>query len=419
MKQSSSKPTRRRFLSIAALSSLPFLGSRDLVAGSEAAKPKASDSRAPEIWIPGQTKPCAIASGNGKLAVEKAFALMTGGTRPVDAAVAGVNIVENNPSDMSVGYGGLPNADGIVELDSCLMDGPTHLAGAVAALRNIKNPSKVALAVMRRTDHVLLVGEGALRFARAHGFREENLLTEKARRAWLRWREKLSATDDWVEMGENDLPIKGKETGREKTGIKEAGNKEAGNKEAGNKEAGNKEAGNKKDGDKRPKDKEEFPWDEEEGERPTGTIHLSAINSDGDMGACTTTSGLAWKIPGRVGDSPLIGCGLYTDNDYGSAGSTGRGEAAILSNGAHTAVEMMRQGKAPQDACLEVIRRIAHYTRIPRLLTADGRPNFGIKFYAINKNGEHGSASMYPSRYVVCTPEGTLRPDCAYLYDKK
>jgi N4-(beta-N-acetylglucosaminyl)-L-asparaginase len=144
----------------------------------------------------------------------------------------------------------------------------------------------------------------------------------------------------------------------------------------------------------------------DDAERPTGTIHLSARNGAGDFGACTTTSGLAYKIPGRVGDSPLIGCGLYVDNDIGSAGSTGRGEAAILSNGSHTIIELLRQGKHPTDACLELLRRIAHYTRIPRLLRPDGRPNFNVRFYAIDKQGRYGSASLYAGPYAVATEDG-------------
>ncbi|HHI79488.1 MAG TPA: asparaginase [Planctomycetes bacterium] len=318
----------------------------------------------------------AVSSRNGLKAVERAYEAMTQGKRPVDAAVHGVAVVEADPRDMSVGYGGLPNADGVVELDSCVMDGPTQLAGAVGALRGIMHPAQVALKVMRRTDHVLLVGEGALRFARMHGFKEENLLTERARKRWLRWREGLSRRDDWVEPGENDLGAPGDpETGK--------------------------------------KGKEEVE------PRPTGTIHLSALDAKGRLGACTTTSGLAFKIPGRVGDSPLIGCGLYVDNDIGSAGSTGRGEAVILSNGSSSVVEQMRQGKSPTDACLEVLKRIAHFTRIPRLLDAKGRPNFQVNFYAVNKKGEFGAAAFYPAKYAVCTEEGARILDQASLYKRR
>ncbi|MFQ5506462.1 MAG: isoaspartyl peptidase/L-asparaginase, partial [Planctomycetota bacterium] len=153
--------------------------------------------------------------------------------------------------------------------------------------------------------------------------------------------------------------------------------------------------------------------------REHGPIHVSALDAKARLGACTTTSGLSWKIPGRVGDSPLIGCGLYTDNDIGSAGSTGRGEAAILSNGSHLVVEHMRRGLAPQAACLEVLRRVVHYTRIRRLRDDRGRPDFQLKFYALNKKGEYGSASMYPSSFVVCTDEGDRRLDAAALYPSR
>ena len=335
--------------------------------GSLAGLPLVKRGKAPG-YIGCRSKVVAISSKNGLKAVERAYQAMTKGTRPVDAAVHGVEVVEADPNDMSVGYGGLPNAEGIVELDSCVMDGPTQLAGAVGALRGIMHPAQVALKVMRRTDHVLLVGEGALRFAKMHGFTEENLLTDRARKRWLRWREGLSRRDDWVEPGENEL------------------------------------------GDSADKQKgKETP-------RPTGTIHLSALDAKGRLGACTTTSGLAFKIPGRVGDSPLIGCGLYVDNDIGSAGSTGRGEAVILTNGSSSVVEQMRQGKSPTDACLEVLKRIVHFTRIPRLLDSKGRPNFQVNFYAVNKKGEFGAAALYPARYAVCTQEGARILDQASLY---
>jgi N4-(beta-N-acetylglucosaminyl)-L-asparaginase len=329
----------------------------------------AAGLRAPELLVrrPG---PIAISSGNGLEAVKLAVAKMTEGVRPVDAAVAGVNLVEDDPKDDSVGLGGLPNADGVVELDACVMDGPTHLAGAVASLRNIKNPSKVALVVMRRTDHVLLVGPGALEFARAHGFVEENLLTERSRREWLRWKERLSKDDDWVEPSENELeaPAPRKENDREP--------------------------------------------------RSPGTIHVSALDAQGRLGACTTTSGLAFKVPGRVGDSPLIGCGLYLDSDVGSAGSTGRGEACILANGASSVVGEMRRGATPTDACLEVLRRVVRFTRIARLRDAQGRPSFNLSLYALNTKGERGAASLYPASFSVATSDGAEKLQTAALYER-
>jgi N4-(beta-N-acetylglucosaminyl)-L-asparaginase len=303
--------------------------------------------------------PIAVSSGNGLQACKKAVERMQAGDRPVEAAVKGVNLVEDDPEDDSVGYGGLPNEEGVVELDSCVMDGPTHLAGAVASLRGIKNPSSVALLVLRRTDHVLLVGEGALRFARAHGFKEENLLTEASRQKWLAWKSRHSKTDDWLEENENDIP---------------------------------------------------------EPKRQTGTINMLCLNANGDLGGCTSTSGLAWKIPGRVGDSPLIGCGLYVDNDVGAAGSTGRGEACILVNGGASVVEQMRQGKHPKDATLEVCKRVVHLTRIKRLRRADGKPDFNVTFYALNKKGEFGACSLYPSSFTLAGPDGPRKLDTGFLF---
>jgi N4-(beta-N-acetylglucosaminyl)-L-asparaginase len=311
--------------------------------------------------------PIAVSSRNGKEAVKIAVQKMRSGWKPVDSAVAGIEIVENDPNDDSVGLGGLPNEDGVVELDACAMDGPSGLGGAVASLRNIKNPAQVALKVMRHTDHVLLVGEGALRFARAHGFPEENLLTEASRKKWLQWKERHSKEDAWLDPEENG------EAGKESL---------------------------------------ELPL------RKTGTIHVGCVNENGDIGGSTSTSGLAWKIPGRVGDSPLLGCGNYVDNDFGVAGSTGRGEAAILTNAASFIVGQMALGKSPTDACLEACKRVVRFTKVKRLLRADGRPNFDIKFYAINKQGEPGGASLYPGKYACCTGDQSELRDLAALFEK-
>ena len=250
-----------------------------------------------------------IASSNGLEAVRKAVELLKKGEDPLDAVVAGVNIVEEDPNDMSVGYGGLPNEEGVVELDSSVMHGPTHNAGAVACLQNIKTPSKVAKLVMERTDHVLLVGEGALKFAKAHGFKEENLLTERARKEWLDWKENLSKKDFWFPPPSEVNP-----------------------------------------------EIESFL-------SHNGTINCLAIDSKGNLAGVTTTSGFAYKIPGRVGDSPIIGAGLYVDNDIGAAGSTGRGEANILNCGSFTVVDFMRQGFSPDEACLGTLKRIAQKSK--------------------------------------------------------
>ena len=343
--------TRRGFLQLSAAASVPAIST--------------ACNAAPFQVLPRRrlVAPTAVGSANSFKTLQTALDLMAKGTPPVDAAVAVINPVEDDPRDSSVGYGGLPNERCVVELDSCVMDGPTGLAGAVASIRNIKNPSKVALKVMRRTDHVLLVAEGALEFARAHGFVEENLLTDNARRRWLRWKEDLSTDDDWVSDSES-------------------------------------------------KSRGKMP-------RPTGTIHVSAMNAKGDLGSCTSTSGLAFKVPGRVGDSPLIGCGLYTDNDFGSAGSTGRGEAVILSNGSSFIVNLLATGTHPKDACLEACKRIARMTRSRRLLTPSGQPDFNVNFYAVDKKGQTGAASIYPSRYAVIGDNGPERRDTAHLFATK
>jgi len=300
----------------------------------------ADPGQKPEVRRAG---PIVVASGNGIPATAKAMELLRGGAGPLDAVIAGVNIVEDDPDDTSVGYGGLPNEDGVVELDASVMFGPTHTAGAVAALRNIKNPSKVARFVMERSDHALLVGEGALRFAKAHGFAEENLLTDKARAIWLKWKETLSDRDNW-------FPPKSEKVVDE---LK--------------------------------------PY-----VASYGTINCIALDASGDLAGVTTTSGLAFKLPGRVGDSPIIGAGLYVDNEVGAAGSTGRGEANILNCGSFSVVEFMRQGLGPEQACLEALKRIVKTTGYqPHLLDADGFPAFGLSFYALNKKGEYGSASIW------------------------
>lgn len=322
--------------------------------------------------LPQQTvKPVVISSANGLKATAKAMEMIRQGADALDAVIAGVNLVEDDPNDNSVGYGGLPNEDGVVELDASVMHGPTGRGGAVASLRNIKNPSKVARLVMERTDHVLIVGEGALRFAKAHGFKEENLLTEESRAAWLRWKENLSTKDDWLPPHDVDS----KDIGE---GIRSA-------------------------------------------IRNYGTINCDAIDLKGNISGCTTTSGLAWKIPGRVGDSPILGAGLYVDNEVGAAGSTGRGEANLLACSSVMIVEFMRQGKSPEQACLMACERIVKQTKMKRLLDDNGRPKFDVNFYALNKKGEFGGASIWSGgRMAVNTGEAESRlVDLAYLYKRE
>jgi N4-(beta-N-acetylglucosaminyl)-L-asparaginase len=310
-----------------------------------------------------------IASANGLKAIEHGMEVLRAGQDALDAVISSVNIVEDDPNDTSVGYGGLPNEDGVVELDAAVMHGPTHRGGAVAALRNIKNPSRVARVVMERSNHVLLVGEGALRFAKAHGFVEENLLTDKAREEWLKWKENLSTKDDW-------LP----------------------------------------------------PHDENTKDigalfqpfiRHHGTIHCSAIDARGNISCTTTTSGLAFKIAGRVGDSPIIGAGLYVDNEVGSAGSTGRGEANLTNCSSAMIVEFMRQGKSPEQACLEACKRIADHNKMRRLKNDAGQPAFGVNFYALNRKGEYAGASIFEgASFAVHDGSKAKLVQMAYLYKR-
>lgn len=327
-----------------------------------------------------QVRPVAVSSGNGQRAVAKAMEVLGAGGAPMEAVVEGVNIVELDAEDTSVGYGGLPNEEGVVQLDSSVMNGPTRGAGAVAALEGIKTPSRVALAVMRYTDHVLLVGEGAQRFAVSMGFQVEDLLTERARRRWLEWRARLSPDDDYLVPEQSGEPVQR---------FPVSGGAEEGMR------------------------------DSFDGVRPWGTINCNVIDRHGSVAGVTTTSGLAFKIPGRVGDSPIVGAGLYVDNDVGACGSTGRGEAVIKTCGSHTVVELMRQGKSPRDAALEALRRVVTWTVEKRLLDEDGRPNFNVNFYAVNKRGEYGGAALWSgSRFAVSVEgEGRLE-DSAYLFER-
>lgn len=356
---------RRSFL----LRSSAVLGASGLVTCETQAS--RAPTRAPAV-IKLPKHPVVVSSANGyPSCTEKAMEELLAGKPVVDAVVAGVNLVENDPDDHSVGYGGLPNEEGVVELDSSVMDGATGLAGAVAAIRNIKNPSKVALNVMRYTDHALLVGEGALRFAKAHGFPEEELLTEEAREIWLYWKSSHSDRDDWLPPPRKDLSPKLQKNLEKYFGI-------------------------------------------------TGTINCNGVDTKGNLGGVTTTSGLAFKIPGRVGDSPLIGAGLFVDGEVGAAGSTGRGEANIVTCGSATVVEGMRHGKHPKDACLLACERIAKTTKAKRLLREDGKPNFNVKFYAVDKQGRWGGAAIWEgAEFAVFDGKGNRLAPLAGLYAKR
>jgi N4-(beta-N-acetylglucosaminyl)-L-asparaginase len=356
---------RRSFLASAA--SLPLVAT--LVEKTHA-ETKAPAQRSAERTGRGG-RPVAISSANGLRTVTKAIELITAGADPLEAIVAGINIVEDDPSDNSVGYGGLPNENGVVELDASCMHGPSYKAGAVAALQNIKNPSSVAMHVLQRTDHVLLVGAGALAFAKSLGFKEENLLTEESRQAWLKWKANLNKDDDWLDDDQQIKPKSSKQSRARQRGI---------------------------------------PY-------TTGTIHCSALDGAGDMAACTSTSGLSYKIPGRVGDSPIIGAGMYCHNAVGCAGATGRGEAVIQTCGAFHVVQHMANGLTPTDACLKVLQSIADHTRQAYLLDEKGRPNFNVTLYALRKDGAYGSAALHRgAKFAVHDGTPARLEECAALY---
>ena len=310
-------------------------------------------------------------NGGTVTGVEKAFQMIARGDDVLDAVIAGVNLCELDPLDTSVGYGGLPNGDGVVQLDSCCMHGPLKRAGGVAALEGVRTPSLVARAVMQNTDHHLLVGRGAQEFARGMGFRiEDDLNTEKSRSLWLEWKRRIDP--------EHYLDPK-KRAGRSETAAEQAGWRAT--------------ESMVRDGLVDPN-------------HVFGTINMNAINGRGDICGVTTTSGLAFKIPGRVGDSPILGAGLYVDNAFGAAGSTGRGEANLYNLCSFLIVENLRHGMHPKDAGLDALRRVQSTTIEKRLLNSKGRPNFGLNFYIVDAKSQYAGVSMYAAQYAVCTDHG-------------
>src|ERR1700728_1081893 len=313
-------------------------------------------------------RPLIVSAANGFQHLDGGMEILKSGGDTLDAVLAVVTKVEDDPNDDSVGYGGLPNEDGVVELDASVMHGPTRRAGAVGSIQKIKNPSLVAKTVMEKTNHVFIVGAGAQHFAEDEGFAPMNLLTERSRIAWLAW--KASIFENW-RPGLDSPEWKEKLAQLLDT-------------------------------------PEKWAWrahiEDVVMHPPTGTINCLAVNAKGDVSGTTTTSGLAWKIAGRVGDSPVIGAGLFVDNEVGAAGSTGRGEEDIKIAGGHTIVEMMRIGSSPTDACMEALHRVVrNYKPFP-----DRLKRFHIQFYAVNKNGEYGASSLWgkhndgrPMQYAV------------------
>jgi N4-(beta-N-acetylglucosaminyl)-L-asparaginase len=337
-------------------------------------------------------KPVVISSSNGRAACAKAMEVISSGGDTLDAVIAGVNIVELDPNETSVGYGGLPNEDGVVELDACVMHGPTRRAGSVAAIHGIKTPSKIAKLVMDHTTHVMIVGEGATRFAEAQGYKREDLLTEKARTAWLVWKESLrspGAFNNWVSMKDNL-------TAEARPPVEQLQ-------------------------ERFPNvDRETLAWAWEMAVHPTyGTINCMALNAKGEISGVTTTSGLAWKIPGRVGDSPIIGAGLFVDPDVGGGGSTGVGELNIRVAGGHTIVESMRRGMSPKDAVLEALKRVSKLYNDNKALL----DKLDIQFYALRVDGEHAAGTLWansrnPKMYSVNDGGESRHEPCVFLYEK-
>jgi N4-(beta-N-acetylglucosaminyl)-L-asparaginase len=355
-------------LAAASASGRKVFGQAAAVVGSKAAKPVVVSS-ANGNWFK---------NGGPVTCVQKAYTQMMQGGDVLDALIEGVNIVELDPEDYSVGYGGVPNAEGVVQLDSSCMHGPKKRAGGVAALEGVRTPSKVAREVMNRTDHHLLVGAGAQKFAKQMGFTiEDDLNTPTSRKLWLEWKQR---TDPSHFPTDKDRDIASRETIRQmaREGLLHAS-------------------------------------------KMYGTINCDGVNTKGEVCGVTTTSGLFFKIPGRVGDSPILGAGLYVDGDVGAAGSTGRGEANLYGLCSFLIVEGMRRGLHPKDAGMEALKRIKAHTVEKRLLNKNGNPNFNVNFYVINARGEFAGVAMYAEdpedrgwaggttnavRYAVCDEKG-------------
>jgi N4-(beta-N-acetylglucosaminyl)-L-asparaginase len=342
-------------------------------AGTVVAAARSLAAPAPAVQRAGAAKPVVIASANGhkfknggtQTCIEIAFERLTRGGDVLDALIAGVTVVELDPLEDSVGYGGLPNADGVVQLDACCMHGPKRRAGGVGALEGVKTPALVAKAVMDHTDHHLIVGAGAQQFARTLGFEIfPDLNTPNSREKWLQWKQQ---TDPLHYIKDPDVraeAMRGVLRSMIETGVLDA-------------------------------------------RHVYGTINCDGVNVAGDVAGVTTTSGLAWKIPGRLGDSPILGAGLYVDNEIGAAGSTGRGEANLFNLSSFLVVEEMRRGAHPKDAGIAALKRIQSNTVDKRLLNKRGLPNFGLSFYVLNKRGEYAGVAMYgPGEFAVCDDKG-------------
>jgi len=361
-------------------------GIADAAAAPAFSHPSTSAGQGPAV-MKKSVKPIVVSSANGHryknggsvTCVEKAFSMIAQGADVLEALVAGVNIVELDPEETSVGYGGLPNAEGVVQLDSCCMHGPRKRAGGVAAIEGVKTPASVAWKVMQETDHHLIVGKGAQDFARMMGFEIlPDLNTDKSRKAFIEWKRRVDPLH-YLD------PIK-REAAMRQIALDMAN--------------------------------EGFY----ERNHIYGTINCNGMNAKGEVCGVTTTSGLAFKIPGRVGDSPVLGAGLYVDNDAGAAGSTGRGEANLYNLASYQIVENIRRGMHPKDAGMDALKRIQRNTVEKRLLNEKGEPNFDINFYILSATGEHGGVAMFAGNdvhYAVCTENGAQLVACEGLLQGK
>jgi N4-(beta-N-acetylglucosaminyl)-L-asparaginase len=353
-------------------------------AGIIAARPGLAPGQAPQVITGKSVKPAVVSAANGNkfknggpvTCVEKAFQMITSGADVLDAVIAGVNIVELDPEDNSVGYGGLPDADGVVQLDASVMHGPKKRAGCVAALEGVRTPSLVAKAVMDNTDHHLLVGKDAQTFARNLGFTiEADLNTPKSRKLWLEWKRRTDPSHYPDPKSRADAGLKAA-LAMAAEGLIDP-------------------------------------------EHVYGTINCNGVNPKGEVCGTTTTSGLAWKIPGRVGDSPILGAGLYVDGEVGAAGSTGRGESNLFNLSSFLIVEEMRRGRHPKDAAIEACKRIKASTIEKRLLNDRGEPNFNVNFYVLSAKGEYAGVALFAGpRYAVCTEGGPQTLHCDALIER-
>jgi N4-(beta-N-acetylglucosaminyl)-L-asparaginase len=361
-----------------------FVRSTTAAGVAAAADPATLFGQAPTVMTPKSVKPVVVASSNGNRSkdadnvtcVARVFKMMADGADVLDALVAGVAIVELDPNQTGVGWSGLPNAEGVVQLDASCMHGPKKRAGAVAAIEGVRAPAKVAQLVAEETDHHLLVGKGAQDFARAMGIKiEEGLINDNARKQWLEWKRRTDPlhyldpkkrSQAWYDAGLQMV----------REGLID-------------------------------------------GEHFWGTINCDGINARGEICGVTTTSGLSWKIPGRAGDSPILGAGLYVDGEVGAAGSTGRGEANLYNLSSFLIVEEMRRGAHPKDAAITALKRVAKNTIEKRLLNAKGQPNFGLNFYCLNAKGEYAGVGMYQGTYAACTESGPQTLQLEALFEGK